>query len=244
MLSSGSPWGPGPDLECGVSGVCPPQPLRIPHTFARRAVSKVAAGVGDHRPRGPSPLCPREIGEWLESRPGSRTVVQLPAHHHQPLHPYSKLSPSTVLASDDGEGVPHRRSESKEPRTGEWSSARHRQGPTKLPGIRPSIYVHRCSKTHPRLSSVDINRWDPTTRLVSLSKTEIALGQLTQERGHVDRKKGAITRLGPQPRIFVANLDELSLWSDRSTLHDTTVVGEGSLTLHTSFCAQFGWEAS
>lgn len=102
MLSSGSPWGPGPDLECGVSGVGPPQPLRIPHTFARPAVSKVAAGVGDHRPRGPSPLCPREIGEWLESRPGSRTVVQLPAHHHQPLHPYSKLSPSTVLASDDG----------------------------------------------------------------------------------------------------------------------------------------------
>lgn len=75
-------------------------------------------------------------------------------------------------------------------------------------------------------------------------ENRIALGQLTQERGHVDRKKGAITRLGPQPRIFVANLDELSLWSDRSTLHDTTVVGEGSLKLHTSFSAQFGWEAS
>lgn len=204
----------------------PPQPLRVPHTFARRAVSKVVAGVGDGRPRGPSPLCPREIGEWLESRPGSRTVVQLQAHHHQPLHLYSKLSLSTVLASDDGEGAPNRRSGSKGPRTGEWSSARHRQGPTKMPGIRPSIYVHRCSKTHPRLSSVDMGRWDPTTRLVSLSKTEKALGQLTRGRGHVDRKKGATTRLGPRPRFFVANLDELSLWSDRSTLHDTMVVDE------------------
>jgi hypothetical protein len=42
----------------------------------------------------------------------------------------------------------------------------------------------------------------------------------------VDKKKGAITRLVPQPRFFVANLDELSLWSDRSTLHDTRIVEE------------------
>lgn len=119
--------------------------------------------------------------------------MQLPAHHHQPLHPYSKLSPSTGLASDDGEGVPHRRSESKEPRTGEWSSARHRQGPTKLPEIRPSIYVHKCSKTYPRLSSVDINRWDPTYHEVGVplenrnrarptDPRERACGQ--KERGH------------------------------------------------------------
>lgn len=223
----------------------PPQPLRVPHTFARRAVSKVAAGVGDRRPRGPSPLCPREIGEWLESRPGSRTVVQLPAHHHQPLHPYSKLSLSTVLASDDGEGVPNRRSGSKGPRTGEWSSARHRQGPTKLPGIRPSIYVHRCSKTHPRLSSVDMGRWDPATRLVSLSKTEKALGQLTRGRGQAcGQKERGRHEVGASTEIFCRELGRVIVVvrQEYPPRHDGC--GRGSLKLHTSFSPQFGWEAS
>lgn len=171
-----------------------------------------------HRPRGPSPLCPREIGEWLESRPGSRTVVQLPGHHHQPLHPYSQLSLSTVLASDNV-GIE---------RAADWRVVvcPSSTGTNQVAGD-PTLDI--CAQVQQDAPEAIERRHEPLGPChevgVPLENRKGARPTDPRERACGQKERGH-HEVGASTEDFRRELGQVIVWSDRSTLHDTTVVGE------------------
>ncbi|KAK0738912.1 hypothetical protein B0T18DRAFT_254969 [Schizothecium vesticola] len=237
VLGSGSPWGPRPDLECGVSGVSPPAAPSPPHICSPCRVQG-CSGCRWPPHTGPQPSVPSR--DWRMAGVEARLTDGRAAPRTPPPATASLLKAESI----DGSGQ-RRLGRRTAPAVGNAKAAGWRlvvcsssAGTDQVAGD-PTLDI--CAQVQQDAPEAIESRHGPLGPCHEVGvPLENALGQLSRERACGQKERGH-REVGASTEIFCRELGRAIVVIRQEYPPRHEGCGGGSLKLHTSFSQQFGW---